>query len=99
MKQNTPEDKTYLFDNPKNVTLLLRVFYVLCAVLMLLDFVVHRHIYTELEKIPTFYALYGFVACVVLVVIAKEMRKWLMRDEDYYEKLHQNNDQQEGENK
>lgn len=60
------------------------VFYVLCALLVLLDFVVHRHIYLDFEKIPTFYALYGFVACVVLVVLAKLMRKVVMRDENYY---------------
>jgi len=37
------------------------------------------------EALPGFYALFGFVACVVLVLIAKEMRKVLMRDEDYYD--------------
>jgi len=31
-----------------------------------------------------FYALYGFVACVLLVLLAKEMRKLVMRNEDYY---------------
>jgi hypothetical protein len=35
-----------------------------------------------------FYALYGFVACVLLVLLAKEMRKLVMRDEDYYEQPH-----------
>jgi hypothetical protein len=33
-----------------------------------------------------FYALYGFVACVLLVLLAAEMRKLVMRDEDYYER-------------
>jgi hypothetical protein len=32
-----------------------------------------------------FYAFYGFVACVLLVLIAKQMRKVLMRKEDYYD--------------
>jgi hypothetical protein len=32
-----------------------------------------------------FYAIYGFVACVILVLVAKEMRKLVMRDEDYYD--------------
>ena len=90
MKQHTPEEQTHFFDKPKNVTLILRIFYFLCAVLVLLDFVVHRHIYTEIESVPTFYALYGFVACVVLVLIATQMRKWLMRDENYYGDVPQN---------
>ena len=32
-----------------------------------------------------FYAFYGFASCVVLVVVAKELRKILMRREDYYD--------------
>ena len=53
--------------------------------LLLADFVVHRHVYHEWEGLWGFYAGYGFVACVLLVLIAKEMRKLLMRSEDYYD--------------
>ena len=73
------------FYQPKTIQWILRVFYALCIVLVLADFIVHRHIITEAERIPAFYALYGFVACVVLVLIASQMRKYLMRDEEYYE--------------
>jgi hypothetical protein len=38
------------------------------------------------EMFPTFYGLYGFVSCVLLVVAAKELRKVLMRSEDYYDR-------------
>ena len=79
------QEKQYLFDKPENVQRLLRGFYAFCVVLILVDFVVHRHIYQSLEKIPGFYAIYGFVACVLLVLVAKEMRKVLMRKEDYYD--------------
>lgn len=78
-------EKQYLFDNPKNVQRLLRGFYACCIVLFIVDFVVHRHIYHTWEKLPGFYAIYGFVACVLLVLVAKEMRKVLMRKEDYYD--------------
>ena len=37
------------------------------------------------ERWPGFYSLYGFVACVALVLTAKELRRVLMRDEDYYD--------------
>jgi hypothetical protein len=73
------------FDKPENVSKMLKVFYVICGLLVLADFVVHRHIYHDWEKIPAFYAIYGFVGCVVLVLIAREMRKVLMRGEDYYD--------------
>lgn len=79
------EEKTHLFDKPENVQRLLRGFYALCILLVIADFVFHRHIGFGWEEIPAFYALYGFVACVVLVVIAKEMRKVIMRKEDYYD--------------
>ncbi|ARU57771.1 hydrogenase membrane subunit [Oleiphilus messinensis] len=79
------DDKQHFFDKPENVKIVLRVFYVCCAVLFLLDFVVHRHIVQPFENLPGFYPLYGFVGCVLLVVIAKEMRKVLMRDEHYYD--------------
>ena len=36
------------------------------------------------ESWPGFYALFGFIACVALVLSAKELRKLLMRPEDYY---------------
>ncbi len=79
------DQKQYFFDKPENVTRLLRGFYAICLILLAADFVVHRHIYLVWEKIPVFYALYGFVACVLLVVLAKQMRKVIMRKEDYYD--------------
>jgi len=79
------DEKTYLFDNPRNVSRLLLGFYVICGVLFLADFVAHRHTTHPWEGITGFYAFYGFVACVVLVLIAKEMRKVFMRKEDYYD--------------
>ncbi|WP_448567376.1 hypothetical protein [Thalassotalea ganghwensis] len=79
------DEKQYFFDKPENIQKILKVFYVICALLVLVDFIVHRHIYHDWENIPAFYAIYGFVGCVVLVLIAKEMRKFLMRKEDYYD--------------
>lgn len=78
-------DKKYLFDNPKNVSRLLKATYLICAALFIADFIIHRHTLSSWEGIPGFYAIYGFVACVLLVVLAKEMRKLVMRKEDYYD--------------
>lgn len=79
------KEKIHLFDRPENVNRLLKGFYAICILLVLADFIVHRHIGFDWEKIPAFYALYGFVACVLLVVVAKRMRNVLMRKEDYYD--------------
>ena len=73
------------FYRPTVISNILRVFYAICVLLVIADFMVHRHIITDVERVPAFYALYGFIACVVLVLIASQMRKWLMRDEDYYD--------------
>lgn len=77
--------KSHLFDRPENVERLLKGFYGLCILLVLADFVLHRHIGFDWEKIPAFYALYGFIACVLLVLIAKKIRNVVMRKEDYYD--------------
>ena len=82
--KNKKDDKIYFFDKPENIKRVLNIFYSLCVILVLADFVIHRHVYLVWENIPAFYAIYGFVACVALVVVAKLIRKVIMRKEDYY---------------
>ena len=79
------DEREYYFDKPENVSFVLRIFYAICGLLIVGDIFIHRHIIHSLENIFGFYALYGFVACVALVLIATQMRKILMRDEDYYD--------------
>lgn len=78
------KDKEYYFDKPENVNFVLRIFYAICCLLVVADIFVHRHVIHSWEDIFGFYAIYGFVACVALVRIATQMRKIIMRDEDYY---------------
>lgn len=79
------DDKKYFFDNPDNVKRVLQIFYVCCGLLFVLDFVIHRHVMHSWENLWGFYPIYGFVGCVILVLIAKWMRIFLMRPEDYYD--------------
>lgn len=79
------KEKSHVFDKIENIKKLLRVFYLLCALLLLADFFIHRHVSHQWENLWGFYAVYGFVACVVLVLVAKQMRKFLMRGERYYD--------------
>lgn len=78
-------DSAGWFDKPENVKKMLKVFYVICVLLVVVDFIVHRHIYHSWENMPAFYAIYGFVGCSILVFVAKWMRTFLMRGEDYYD--------------
>jgi hypothetical protein len=81
---NNNNKPQHLFDNPANIKLVVRGLVFSCIFLVGLDFIVHRHTMHPLEEIYAFYAIYGFSACVLLVLLAKEMRKLLMRDEQYY---------------
>lgn len=76
-----------MFDKPQNVKRLLVVFFSSVVLLLLVDLVYHRHTIFPWEGWFGFYAVFGFVACVVLVIVAKYvLRPIVMRDEDYYDK-------------
>jgi len=80
-------EKKHIFDNPDNIKRVLYIFYACCVLLFALDFVIHRHVYHSWENLWGFYPIFGFVACVILVLIAKWMRTFLMRAEDYYDEV------------
>ena len=77
------------FDRPETLRWILRSLYAICAVLFGLDFVIHRHSVHPWEGLYGFYPVYGFIGCVILVLVAKWMRKGLMRGEDYYQQVNQ----------
>ncbi len=78
-------EKTHVFDKPRNVKRVIHALYAICALSVIAEFFVHRHVDHPWETVFGFYAIYGFAACVVLVLIAKELRKLIMRKEDYYD--------------
>ena len=83
--------KRHLFDDARNVKRIIRLLFACCAVLLASDFVIHRHLsfgegLLDSEGWYGFYPVYGFVACVLLVLAARQMRKFLMRGEDHYER-------------
>ncbi len=79
------QDKYTWFDKPANVKKIIVALCVVCALLFIADFFYHKHAHFGIEKVFGFYAIYGFVMCVLLVLAAKVMRVLLMRDEDYYD--------------
>ena len=83
--QNGNNENPGWADNPVIRQRIRNVLYVVCGLLVVADFILHRHVYMPLEKIPVFYALYGFAALVGVVVLAKLLRKVVGRKEDYYE--------------
>lgn len=77
--------KKYWLDKRSNVMRLIGVFTVLCIIALLVDLIYHRHTDFSWEGWFGFYGFFGFVACVALVLAAREMRRVLMRKEDYYD--------------
>lgn len=69
---------------PKTVDYIVYVLYGLCALSVIMDWVIHRHEKLGFATTFGFYAAYGFIACVGLVLAARVMRRFLMRSEDYY---------------
>ncbi|OIP29426.1 MAG: hypothetical protein AUK23_10925 [Deltaproteobacteria bacterium CG2_30_43_15] len=85
MKENEM-DKKYFFDKLENVKKFLRVFWILLLLLLVIDFFINKHPIFPWEGWPEFYATFGFVACVCLVLAAKYiLRPLVKRKEDYYD--------------
>lgn len=79
-------ERKYWLDNPRNVD---RVFWLLCAVcalLVVIDLLLHRHVHFGWEGNAGIYGAIGFVAFYLIVLSGKYLRKVLKRDEDYYER-------------
>lgn len=75
------------FEDVTRVRRLKMVFYVLLVVTVVADIPIHReHAAFVWEMIPGFSALYGFLSCVLLIVVSKTLgHQWLMKKEDYYD--------------
>jgi hypothetical protein len=71
---------------------LVRAFYAWLVVLVVVEAIAPRFLYHEpahfaFEDWPAFGSLYGFVACVAIIIVSKLLGKlWLMRPERYYER-------------
>ncbi|MFP6873280.1 MAG: hypothetical protein VCA55_07185 [Verrucomicrobiales bacterium] len=90
------DGRKHLWDNPANVRRFLKGFFIACVLLFLLDglflaHLIHKHLSFGPEAFPLegwagFFSVYGFIACTSIVLLAKQLRKAVMRPEDYYDK-------------
>ena len=77
--------KRYFLDKPENVTALWRIFVAVCALLLFVDLVHHRHVTHPWESLLGFYAIFGFVGIVLLILAAKQLRRLVGRKENYFD--------------
>lgn len=74
------------FDHPQNIRKLRIGFYIVLGLLVVPDFLIHKHtLFYPVEAWPGFYALFGFISCVVIIVVSKLLGFLLKRGEDYYD--------------
>ena len=74
-----------MFYNEKVIKFIVYSLYALCAALLLVDVFHHKHGHFAFEEWFGFYAFYGFVSYLVIVLTAKQFRKFVKRDENYYD--------------
>ncbi|MBT3238230.1 MAG: hypothetical protein HOK06_04065 [Rhodospirillaceae bacterium] len=80
------DDKRYWLDDMNNVYKIFWALVVVCALLFVADAFYHKHVVYEFENWFGFFGLFGFTVSFALVLTARELRKLLMRDEDFYDR-------------
>lgn len=65
----------------KRLTILLLV---VCGLLVAADLLIHKHAHFATDALFGFYAFYGLLASVALVVVGRGLAALLSRPEDYY---------------
>ena len=74
--------------DPANAGKLKKWSYVALALTVVADFFVHRHhVHYIWDRIPGWGAFYGFVSCVLIILVSKFLghQCGIMQDEDYYD--------------
>lgn len=69
----------------KTIRLLWWIFSTILALTLLAQFFVHIHEYFSVDGWPGFYAIFGFLTCVAMVLFAKVLGFVLKRPENFYD--------------
>lgn len=64
-----------------------KIAYGALIILIAVDFIIPRHeIHFFGDKVPGFWSLFGFIACVLIIIVSKWIgHMGLMQDENYYD--------------
>jgi len=77
-------DKHWLM-RPESIKLLWRLFAGILALTLVPDLFLHQHEHFGIEDSFGFYAWYGFVTCMAMIVVAKLLGAVLKREDSYYD--------------
>ena len=78
-------EKKYWLDDPRNVTKVYYGVWTICGIAALADLFYDKHGHFGFESWPGFHGWFGFIVFSLAVLTGKQLRKFLMRDEDYYD--------------
>lgn len=78
-------DDDHWLVRPATVRLLIRGGIAVLVLTVLAEAIVPIHGHHGFDEFPGFPALFGFLSCVAMVLVAKVMGLVLKRDEDYYD--------------
>ena len=81
-----PAHEQRWLDRPRNLDRLTWSLVAICALLVAIELFAHRHAEFDWEGWPGFYAVVGFVAFFTIVMLGKHLRRFLKREEDYYDR-------------
>ncbi|MCK5427524.1 MAG: hypothetical protein KAJ34_07490 [Thermodesulfovibrionia bacterium] len=78
-------------EDPKRFRKIKRIFYISLVLIAVAEIAViyvfhlgHGHFF--FENLPVFGSVYGFISCVLIIVVSKFLgHMWLMKKEDYYD--------------
>jgi hypothetical protein len=79
-------EREYWLDRPANVRKIYLGVWAVCALLLAVEPLVHKHAEVPVEEWFGFHGWFGFVACVGLVLAAKGLRWLIKRPENYYDR-------------
>jgi uncharacterized membrane protein len=85
-QNDTSHGRLSWFERPGNARLITIGLIAVCAVLVGIDILIHKHGPFKLEHTYAFYAWFSLAVCVALVLVANVVRRILMRSEDYYDR-------------
>jgi hypothetical protein len=87
MAHRTPDnEKSRWLDHPRNVSKIVWALAAVCAVLVAFELAADRYGPFDVEHVFGFYAIFGFVASLVVVLLTRLLRPLVARREDYYDR-------------
>lgn len=78
------------FERVENHRLLILLVILICIISGAAEFFIHMHPHFAAEEIPVFYGLFGFASFFFVVLAGAQLRKLIMRPEDYYDDKNDN---------